>query len=134
MSEENVELIRRITEAIDRRDIDGAVAVANPSVEWEDSMFWTERPRTYRGRAELREWINRVLEPWETIHVRAEEITETSNGRVLGFLRVTGRGSASGVETELQGWTVLWFENGLITARKIFRDRDDALEAAGLRE
>jgi ketosteroid isomerase-like protein len=88
----------------------------------------------YRGRAELREWIERVLEPWERIHVRAEDFLQTSDGRVLGFLRVTGRGSASGAETELQGWTVLWFENGLIKARRIFRDRAEALQAAGLSE
>ena len=46
-------------------------------------MFWTEHARTYCGRAELRDWINRVLEPWESIHVRAEEITQTSDGRVF---------------------------------------------------
>jgi hypothetical protein len=35
---------------------------------------------------------------------------------------------------QLQGWTVLWFEDGLITARSIFRDRAEVLEAAGLSE
>lgn len=93
-------------EAFNRRDADAAVAFASPDVEWEASMFWIEHAQTYRGRAELRGWMNRVLEPWENIHVRAEEVTQTSDGRVFGFLRVTGRGSASGVETELQGWTV----------------------------
>ena len=35
---------------------------------------------------------------------------------------------------QVQGWTVLWFEDGLITERRIFRDRAEAVEAAGLRE
>jgi hypothetical protein len=35
MSEENVELIRRITEALDRGDLDAAVAIADPTPEFE---------------------------------------------------------------------------------------------------
>jgi ketosteroid isomerase-like protein len=131
---QNADIALRQIEAFNRRDADAAVTFASPNVEWEDSMFWTEPTRTYRGRAELREWIKRVLEPWERITVRADEIVQTRDGRVFGHMSVIGRGSASGVETELQGWTVLWFDKGLITARRIFRDRAVALEAAGLQE
>ena len=134
MSQENADIALRQIEAFNRRDADAAVTFVSPNVEWEDSMFWSEPARTYRGRAELREWIKRVLDPWERISVRADEIIQTRDGRVFGRLSVIGRGTASGVETELQGWTVLWFDKGLITARRIFRDRAAALEAAGLRE
>jgi hypothetical protein len=34
-------------------------------------MFWSEPTRIYRGRAELREWLDRVLEPWESLHSRS---------------------------------------------------------------
>ena len=134
MAQENVQIALQQIEAFNRRDADAVVAFASPTVEWEDSMFWTEPARTYRGRAELREWVDRVLEPWESIHVHVDEVTQTSAGAVVGFLCVTARGAASGAETELHGWTILWFENDLITARRIFRDRDQALQAAGLSE
>jgi hypothetical protein len=40
------------------------------------------------------------------------------------------RSSRGGAVTEQHAWTVLWFANGLCTRRRVFRDRDDALEAA----
>ncbi len=64
MSEENVEIALQQIDAFNRRDADAAVAFASPNVEWEDSMFWTEHARTYCGREELRDWVNRILEPW----------------------------------------------------------------------
>ena len=134
MSQENVQIALQQLDAFNRRDVEGAVALASSEVEWEDSMFWTEHVRTYRGRVELREWLEKVLEPWESIRVTADEIAETSDGRVLARILVTGRGKASGAVTEQVAWTVLWFANGLCTRRRVFRDRDEALEAAGLSE
>ena len=134
MSEENAEIALRQIDAFNRRDAKGVVAFASPEVEWEDSMFWTEHVRIYRGRVELREWVERVLEPWESIRVRADELAETSDGRVFARLFLTGRGKASGAVTEQAAWTVLWFADGLCTRRRVFRDRDEALEAAGLSE
>jgi ketosteroid isomerase-like protein len=134
MSQENAEIVQRQLDAFNRRDVEGAVAFASPDVEWEDSMFWTEHVRIHRGRAELREWIERVLDPWESIRVEADELAETSDGRVFARLSLTGRGKASGVVTEQHAWTVLWFANGMCTRRRVFRDREAALEAAGLSE
>ena len=67
MSQENADIALRQIEAFNRRDADAAVTFASPNVEWEDSMFWSEPARTYRGRAELREWIKRILEPWSAL-------------------------------------------------------------------
>ena len=134
MSEENVESIRRATEAFNRGDADAFVALGTPDVEWEDATFWTEGSRIFRGRDEVRTWFAQVQEPWERIHLDLEEILEAGmDGLVVGF-RLTARGRSSGVDTQLQFWQVLWFREGLTAKRQIFRDRTEALEAAGLRE
>ena len=75
MSQENVEVVRKAVEAFNRRDVEGVVATATPDVKWEDSMFWSEAARTYRGREGLREWMLRVVELWESLHVELEEVT-----------------------------------------------------------
>jgi hypothetical protein len=67
-------------------------------------------------------------------HFDVEEITEGSGGRVLLGGLGTGRGKGSGVETEARTWYVLWVEDGEVARRKLFWARDEALEAAGLRE
>jgi ketosteroid isomerase-like protein len=135
MSQENVEVVLQGIEAFNRRDVDAFVATASPDIEWEDSVFWTEPARTYRGETELREWFNQVVvEPWESVHFEVEEITEAGDDRVFFGGLLTARGKGSGVETQVHGWTVVWITNGKTTRRQIFLDRDDALEAAGLAE
>ena len=52
---------------------------------------------------------------------------------VVGMF-VKGRGKGSGVEVSLRYWNVLWVEEGKAVRWVEFLDREDALEAAGLRE
>jgi ketosteroid isomerase-like protein len=135
MSEENVEIVRQAVAAIGRGDADAFVALASPDVEWEDSVFWSETPRVYRGRAELREWFNQIfVEPWEGYHLEITEIIEAADDLVLVAGLATARGKDSGVETQMRSWQLTWFADGKPTRRKIFLTRAEALEAAELEE
>ena len=134
MSRGNVEVVRQVVEAINRRDADAFVATVSPEVEWEDAVFWTESPRTFRGRAGVRDWLNQILEPWESVHLDAEEVTDVSDGRFVVGFAFTARGKESGVETQLRFWALCWVADGTITRREVFHERAEALEAAGLRE
>jgi len=134
MSHENSKIALQLIEATNRRDADALVALVSRDVEWEDSVFWSEPARVYRGRAEVRGWFNKIMEPWESFHIEVEEITEAADDRVSMGGVLTTRGKGSGVETEVRGWFVLWIADGKITRRQVFLDRDEALEAAGLRE
>jgi ketosteroid isomerase-like protein len=134
MSRENVELVYDATDAFNREDVDAFVALASPDVEWEDAIFWSGVTRTYRGRAELRDWFQQVREPWESIHCEVEEIAEADD-RVFFDLLINARGEESGVEAPgLRVWCVVWIANGEVTRRRVFRDRAEALEAAALQE
>jgi ketosteroid isomerase-like protein len=134
MSEENVGVIFEHIEAFNRGDVEALVATVSPDVEWEDAMFWSEVPRIYRGRDEVRDWFRRVLEPWESIHGEPGEIREGSDGRVLVGGVITARGRESGAEASLGGWFVFWVADGISIKRRVFLDRAEALEAAGLSE
>src|SRR5215204_3148795 len=131
MSHENSKIALQLIEATNRRDADALVALVSRDVEWEDSVFWSEPARVYRGRAEVRGWFNKIMEPWESFHIEVEEITEAADDRVSMGGVLTTRGKGSGVETEVRGWLVLWIADGKITRRQVFLDRDEALEAAG---
>jgi ketosteroid isomerase-like protein len=134
MSDENVEIVRRVVDATNRGDPDAFVAALSPDVEWEDNLFWTEGGRTYRGAAEVREWLNQVWEPWETLHMEALEITPACDGRLFVGFELTARGKESGAETRARFWTVSQIADGKIRTRQAFRDRAQALQAAGLSE
>jgi ketosteroid isomerase-like protein len=132
MSEESVENIRRAVAAFNQGDADAFVALAQPDVEWEDAVFWSQSFRIYSGREELRAWFAEVREPWEDIHITADEMLEAADNRLMVGLGLTARGKGSGVETQLHVWQVNWFVDGKTARRQVFRDRDEAVEAAGL--
>jgi ketosteroid isomerase-like protein len=129
---EDVEIVRQVVDATNRGDADAFVATLSPDVEWEDDLFGTEGGRTYRGTAEVREWLTQVWEPWESLRMEAVEITAGRDGRLFVEFDLTASGKESGVETQARFWTVSEIADGKIRTRKTFRDRNEALEAAGL--
>jgi ketosteroid isomerase-like protein len=132
MSDEHVEVVRRIVAATNHRDPDAFLAALSPDVEWEDTLFWTEGGQIFRGVAEVREWLKQVWEPWESLHMEAQEITPAGVDRLVVGFELTARGKESGAETHAQFWTVTEIAEGRIRTRRSFRDRAEALEAAGL--
>jgi ketosteroid isomerase-like protein len=134
MSQENVEIVLQHVEALRRRDVDALLALVSPDVEWEDAVFFSESTHVYRGEVAIRAWFQAVVEPWESVDAKVEEVTEAGDDRVLLGGVMTARGKASGAETQIRGWFVLWVTGGKITRRQVFLDREEALEAAGLSE
>jgi ketosteroid isomerase-like protein len=135
MSQENVEVLLEAMDAAERRDPDAFTALLSPHVEWEENPEITGLQAIYRGRAEARRWFEEaLLEVWDSFHVNVKEIIEASDDRILVGVIVTARGGASGVETELHAWQVFRFAGAKIARRQLFGTRDEALEAAGLRE
>jgi ketosteroid isomerase-like protein len=133
MSEENVEVVRKLSDAFNRGDLDAWLGLLSPEVAWESLPLVGFRD-VYRGRAEARAWIEQLVEDFEDAHLQIEEITALSNDRVFFGYTQIGRGRGSGLPGELRGWAILWVAKGLITRRQVFWTRDEALEAAGLSE
>jgi ketosteroid isomerase-like protein len=117
-----------------RRDLDAALASLSPDVVWEENPDLPGLREIYRGRAEVREWIDEILEALETMHIEIVEITELGDERVFTENVVTGRGTGSGVPVELRTWQIVWIAEGSVARRQVFWNKDEALEAAGLSE
>ena len=134
MSQKNSEIALQQIDALNRGDVDAFVDLVSPDVEWEDAMFWSEPMRIHRGKTELGEWLNQVLEPWESASI--------SRSRRSGKLQMIGsrwgllttRGKGSGAETQTRGCFVNWIANGKVKRRQVFLDRAEAVVAAGLTE
>jgi len=121
---------RRSVEAVNRRDVDAFVECLHPDVEWEENGDVPGARVIYRGREEVRAWFEEVLkEPWERFEIVIEEIEDAGGGAVLSGQRITALGRGSGVEIDLQFWTASWFADGLVTRRKVFWTREEAVEA-----
>lgn len=132
MSEDHADVIRRFVDAWNRQDVDALVTDLSPDVVWEENPEFPGLREVYRGPAEVREWAEEILEPWESSHAQLEEITQLSDDRVLTEVVITGRSKGAGVPVELRFWLILWFVAGKVKRRQVFWMRQEALEAAGL--
>jgi ketosteroid isomerase-like protein len=132
MSTQNVDVGRDLVEAVNRRDLDAFLALVRPDVEWDDSEGWPGIRGIYRGPDGVRDWWDRFLEVWESVDVVVEEAREGPDGQVL--LQVSGkfRGGASGVQTDVRAWELLWVVDGKVARRQLSWTREEAVAAAGL--
>ena len=128
-------LARKAIDALNRGDLDAWLAFLSPDVAWEALEGVTGIGELYRGRAEVREWIELMQENAEEgVHIEIEQIANLGDGRVFIAVVLTGRRRGSGVPFEYRTWQIVWFEDGLITRRQVFWTRAEALKSAGLRE
>ena len=135
MSEENVEAFKRAVAAYNRRDIDAFLEAFDPEIEWHSLtqvMFGGEQS-VYRGHRGIREGVREMDEVLVDLQVEYAEIRDLRE-RIVVFGRVSGRGRASGAETESPINWVIEFRNSKVIRMTDYLDPAEALEAAGLEE
>ena len=128
MSEENVEATRRSIEAYRRGDYAGATAHLAPDVVW---AVGQEGPA--HGPAAVQEMWERWDGDWDDLETVIEEVIDAGDAVIMG-VSYRGRGRASGVEVNDRLYEVHTFRDGRCIRKVDFRERADALEAAGQSE
>ena len=135
MSEEN-DKVGAFYEAVARGDFDDAMDYLHPEVEVQPALGGVmDIGRRYRGRDETRQLLQTLTEGIERIEARVEpkEVIEVGGDRLVRVERWHPRGR-QGMETEFVITQVYTFRDGLILRIDGFRDKAEALEAAGLSE
>jgi ketosteroid isomerase-like protein len=133
MAQENVEIVRRATEAYSRGDLDGTLEswAPNALLDWSNSRGL--EAGVVRGRDEIRRYMERFLELFEEVRIEFEDLTEVKEGVVVAdnLARVRGR---DGIETQARSIWLITIQDGQQTSLTLYQTRAEALEAAGLRE
>ncbi len=128
MSEENLELIRAGFAAHSRGDLDALMQVYDPEVVFETLLLGT-----HHGNEAIRliyEENQKTLSGYDVVPV---ELIETED-QVVAVAQVTGAGSASEIAMEDRDRFAFLFtvKNGRVVREQAFRNREEAIEAAGL--
>ena len=128
MSEEKIEIVRRVYDAFSRLDLDQAVEHLHPDCELRPALVGPGGRDHYRGRKEARELFELISDVWETMTVEAKQMIELADGRILAVenWRVRGR---DGIEIDTELTDVYAFRGDLIFRVDGFRDKTAALEA-----
>lgn len=130
MSEASVEIVRGIYDRWGEGDF------RTPFDQMDEHVVFIMPPDLpdsgiYLGREALADYTRNFLAPWSKIAIEAEE-TIPAGDSVVVAVRQHGAGDASGIETELRYFHVWTFRGAKAIRLESIRDRDDALEAAGI--
>ncbi len=134
MSQENVEIVRRLYEAWGRGDF-SSLEWADPEIEY--VIVDGPEPGSWSGRAAMAQSMRSILNTWENARIEADEYTELEDERVLVFNHLSGRGKTSGLDVgqmKRNGAAILHLRDGRVTRYVSYNDRDRALADLGLRE
>ena len=134
MSEENIEIVRRVYVALTQGDGDTLRDLAVPEFVVDFSRRLVE-PGVLRGRNEALAFLSQIRETWDDWPVWEPQELIDADDKVVAFIRTGARGKGSGVEVEAYVWNLWTFRDGKLVEVSYFGDdQAAALEAAGLRE
>jgi ketosteroid isomerase-like protein len=135
MSQENKEIVRRFTAAVNQGDRDAAAAVIHPEVEWHTRAGPVLGLEAVSGRDDVIRFVfEQIPDGIEDFHVTLGEVRALRGGQILADAFYEGRGVASRADVEMNATQVYRFEKGMIVFFQDFATHDEALEAAGLLE
>jgi ketosteroid isomerase-like protein len=127
MSEQNVELVRRIYEIWSREE--SARDLIAEDVEYVNPGYAVE-PGTRRGRRSF----SIVRDTYEDFNVRVERFVDTCGDDVVVLARYAASGRVSGVPVEGEHGYVWTVRDGQAVRFRWFQSHREALVAAGLSE
>jgi ketosteroid isomerase-like protein len=132
MSQENVDVVRRNVEAWNRRDLGTWLATFRSDAEIDWSRARGPFKGVYRRPGEHEAFWDVFWSTFEDLQLETYDFAEAGSEVVVSnTAHARGRGGGEVVARSTLVYTV---ENGQITRIRMFQERDEALEAAGLRE
>jgi ketosteroid isomerase-like protein len=125
MSQENVDLVLRGIDALNRGDIEAALAPFHEDLEFLD----VGTGHFDRSRREFGDFLRSWLSAWTHYHETPEEVLDLGD-RVLVAVRAAGEGRRSGVVLDERHAEIHEFRDGLVARVTSYPTYEAAFEAA----
>jgi ketosteroid isomerase-like protein len=135
LAEANVQIVRKVFDAFVRRDVEAAIEVMAPDVEFSApaTQALVEKSVAYEGHDGVREYFEDVSRVWSELEVFLHEYHEVGDDRILVVGRVRGRGTARHIVDEPAQWA--WrIDNEKIVWGRVFTNDEEARRSIGLVE
>ena len=133
MSQSNVDVVRRIYDAVARRDDETPFELYAEDIVWDvsNSRRATLMHSVYHGHEGVRQSWRDGLSAFGEIDFEVKELIDAGD-QVLAVIREREVGRASGAPVETTHLAVFTLTGGKIVQMQVFDDRQQALEPAGL--
>jgi ketosteroid isomerase-like protein len=132
VSQENVDVVRRATDALNRGDLDAWMAETDPEVEWY-VLSHDPNPGPYRGYHEVLTMVSGWQEAFADFRADAQEYIDAGE-YVIVPTRMRGRPRASDAEVALDEVYVSKIHEGHVVEVREYATRAQAFDALGLDE
>ncbi len=135
MSQANVEILWRVADAYNRRDVEGMVEDLHPEIEWHPllQVLLGGEATVYRGHGDVRRGVRELDEAFVELQAEPSEVRDLGE-RVVAIGHLRGRGRESGAMTESALAWIVEFKDAKVIRVREYLDPKEALEAAGLVE
>src|SRR5215210_7611139 len=133
MSKENIEIVHQVFDAFSRGDFDGVLRLCDENIVITQPRELLDAPASQQhGHAGVLEAFAIWPEQWEDYRVESVEVLADPADLVVVASRQSGRGRQSGLEVTMEFTFLFTVQGAKITRWRLFVDRVEALEAAGL--
>jgi limonene-1,2-epoxide hydrolase len=131
MSQENIEIVKRAITAINERDVDAYLPLCTPDFELINPIAAIEGSN--KGGQGVRAFFDSIREGATKFEMEIERLDALDDNRVLAWLTLDVE--TKGGFPQSQPLTNLYeLKDGKLLRVRVFFDREEALEAAGLSE
>jgi uncharacterized protein len=133
MSQENVELVRRGFRAFQAGDFTEMLGFLDSKIEVIPPKEVPGLARVSHGHEGFLDLLGQWFEPWDEYSIELEDLIDAGD-RVITVERHVGRRNGTALEI-VQRVSAIWtIKGGTAVGMRIFFDKREALEAAGLSE
>ena len=129
MWEERISVVRGFAEAITDRDLEAALELCHPEIEFFSLMAQLEAS-PYRGLAGIRRYFKEIDATWDEWRVEVERLLSTPDGRVVVVMSTHMRGKESGLPFAQRVANVWEFKDEKLWRATLHRDPAEAVAAA----
>jgi ketosteroid isomerase-like protein len=140
MSQENVELVRRLLDMFANRDHEAVFAFYALDIEWDataapDFGAVDDLSGLYRGHEGVRAYWRRWLQAWKDIQFEVDDVLDAGD-QVVALIRNQRQwGRESGIVTVMPPYGLVFtIRDGKVVRWRSYPSQESALEAVGLRE
>jgi ketosteroid isomerase-like protein len=134
MSQENVEVVRRMLQAFADGGPDAMAEFWDPDIDWRAAEGAIDDVGEMHGPVAVRRYVQDWIDTFDDFSVAVEDLRDVGDDRVLAIQRLNGRAKLSGTEIDLRYAVVTTVRDGKVVRGREYLKVQEALEAVGLSE